>query len=221
MVNDDVYSLLRDLILREEVLPNERLIESDYAERFNTNRSSIRKALATLEREGLVVIEPFKGAHVRRITDKEAIEMTEVRTALESLLVRYAAERAGDADKENLRQAQAHARALLQENSPIEVGGAARRVREWMWQISGHATGHRILVTINSQLIRIWFRAIMMPGRAQEIVDQLDPVVDAICDNDPERAVAAMRAYHTCSMAALMRAVQLASAHSTARHLPL
>jgi DNA-binding GntR family transcriptional regulator len=221
MVNDDVYSMLRDLILREEVLPNERLIESDYAERFNTNRSSIRKALATLEREGLVVIEPFKGAHVRRITDKEAIEMTEVRTALETLLVRYAAERAGDADKEQLRETQSVARTLLQESSPIEVGAAARRVRECMWRISGHITGQNILVTINSQLIRIWFRAILMPGRAEEIVDQLDPVVDAICANDPDRAVAAMHTYHAASMAALKRAVQNANVHSSSKHLPV
>lgn len=210
VAKDKVYNELRSLILREEVLPNERLIETVYAERFGTTRNAVRQALATLEKEGLVVIEPFKGAHVRRIGDREAIEMTEVRTALESILVGYAARRADAQDKEVLRHAQEHARAVLSHGTPIEVGAAARLVREQIWRISGHATARRVLETINTQLIRIWFRAITFPGRAQEIVDMIEPVVDAVCANDADAAVAAMRDYHACSMAALVNAMEKA-----------
>jgi DNA-binding GntR family transcriptional regulator len=205
---DQVYAALRTMILREEVLPSERLVESLYMERFGATRNAVRLALAMLEKDGLVRIEPFKGAHVRRISEKEAIEMTEVRAALESVMVVYAARRADAAAKTALRQAQAHARDVLAHGTTIEVGAAARKVREHMWRISDHDTGRGILETINSQLIRIWFRAITFPGRAREIVDKLEPVVQAICANDEAAAARALEDYHASSMAALLRAVQ-------------
>lgn len=204
----DPYEVLRTMILREQVLPRERLIETDYAQRLGTSRTTVRKALARLAQEGLVVIEPFKGAHVRRITEAEAIEISEVRCTLETLLVERAARQAGPADHQELRRLQAHAQSLLATGRPVEVGGASRAVREAIWRISGHTTGQRILATLNSQLVRIWFRAILFPGRAEEIVRHLQAVVDAVCAGQPPEAVAAMRSYHAGSMAALQRAVE-------------
>jgi DNA-binding GntR family transcriptional regulator len=207
ITDEEVCSKLRDLILREEVLPNERLVESAYAERFGTNRNVVRRALGMLEREGLVVIEQFKGAHVRRLTGKEAVEITEVRAALESLLVRHAAQRATDEDKLALREALRHAQRSLAQGTAIETGGAARRVREQIWRISAHETGRQIMSTLNSQLIRIWFHAILQPGRAAQIVDDITRVVAAIEANQPHDAVAAIHDYHANSMDALLLAL--------------
>lgn len=217
---EDTYQRLRDMILREQVLPNERLVETDYAALLKTNRANIRKALARLEQEGLVVIEPFKGAHVRRITEPEAIEMSEVRCVLETLLARHAAERANDADRAEMQKLLAEARALVAKNNPAEVGRATRRLRMAIWRISGHTTGQRILDTLNSQLVRIWFHAILMPGRAEEIVEHLTTVVEAVGANQPDAAAQAMRTYHDGSMIALKRAVRMTSAANSAEHLP-
>jgi DNA-binding GntR family transcriptional regulator len=211
LIDEEIAAKIRELILREEVLPNERLIASVYAERFDTNRNVVRRALALLEREGLVVIEEFKGAHVRRITGKEAIEITEVRSALETVLVRYAAQRADEKDKAALRDALRAAQDILVSGSAIEVGAAARRVREQIWRISAHETGGQILSTINSQLIRIWFHAILQPGRPAQIVEDIERVVAAIEANQPRAALAAIHHYHANSMDALLLAMDKAS----------
>ncbi len=210
MTSNEVCAQLRELILREEVLPNERLVEAVYAERFGTNRNVVRRALVMLEHEGLVVIERNKGAHVRRITAKEAIEITEVRSALETLLVRHAAERAGQQDKADLLVAQRQAREALAQGTAIEVGAAARRVREQIWRISGHETGRQIMLTLNSQLIRIWFHAILQPGRPAQILGDLEHVIEAIAANAPAAAGAAIADYHAHSMAALLQALDRA-----------
>jgi DNA-binding GntR family transcriptional regulator len=211
LIDEEIAAKIRELILREEVLPNERLVASVYAERFSTNRNVVRRALALLEREGLVLIEEFKGAHVRRITGKEAIEITEVRSTLETLLVRYAAQRAGKNDKAALRKALLAAQDTLAHGSAIEVGAAARRVREQIWRISAHETGREILSTINSQLIRIWFHAILQPGRPAQIVEDIARVVAAIEANQPRAAVAAIHDYHANSMDALLLAMDKVS----------
>lgn len=216
MTSQEVCNQLRELILREDVLPNERLVESAYAERFGTNRNVVRRALVMLEHEGLVVIERNKGAHVRRISAAEAIEITEVRGALETLLVRHAAERATPADKAQLQASLRTAQDTLARGTAIEVGAAARRVREEIWRISAHATGRRIMLTLNSQLIRIWFHAILQPGRPARILDDIERVVAAVAANQATDAVAAIQDYHAHSMAALMQALESANARRPA-----
>lgn len=208
----DEYTQLRDLILQEKVMPNERLVEMEYAERFGTNRSSIRKALARLEQDGLVVCEPFRGAHVRRITEAEAVEMFEVRAALEVLLVRQATERATDADKKKLKSQLQKMRDVMKTKDPVAVGLASRHLRMELWRISGHSTGERLLSSLNTQLVRIWFRGITMPGRVEAMVEELAAVVDAVCAGSAAKAVTAMRRYHDAAIANLKHAISMRNA---------
>jgi DNA-binding GntR family transcriptional regulator len=207
----DEYELLRDLILREQVLPNERLVEMEYAERFGSNRSNIRKALTRLEQDGLVVCEPYKGAHVRRVTESEAVEMFEVRGALEVLLVRQVVERITDADKKVLKSLVQEMRDTLKTKDPIAVGRASRKVREELWRISGHTTGTRFLASLNTQLVRIWFRGITMPGRSEALVEELSAVVDAVFAGSAAKAATAMRKYHEAAIANLKQAIDIRS----------
>jgi DNA-binding GntR family transcriptional regulator len=76
---------IRDGILEETFKPQDRLIEQDLAERFNVSRSPVREALLALEKEGTVIISPYKGAIVKPLSKQEAIDIAELRLALISL----------------------------------------------------------------------------------------------------------------------------------------
>src|SRR6266568_5961071 len=91
LTDDECYVRLREAIMKEEFLPNERLIEMDLAQTLGAGRAAVRTALARLEQEGLVERERYRGARVRLVSETEAIEILEARAALESLAVRYAA----------------------------------------------------------------------------------------------------------------------------------
>jgi DNA-binding GntR family transcriptional regulator len=203
----DEYGLLRAMILKGDVMPNERLVEADYAERLGTNRANIRRAFARLEQDGLVVSEPFKGTHVRKLTEAEAIEIFEVRGALETLLIAYTAARVTDADKANLKSLVKKMKATLQKGDPLAVGRASRAVRLEMWRISGHKTGERLLENLNSQLVRVWFQGIMMPGRPEAIATEIENVVEAVCSGSVDKSVKAMRRYHDMAIANLKKAI--------------
>jgi GntR family transcriptional regulator, vanillate catabolism transcriptional regulator len=62
---------LRDLILKGEFAPGERLAEVTLAERLQASRTPVRLALTTLEQEGLVEPSPAGGYVMRRITATE------------------------------------------------------------------------------------------------------------------------------------------------------
>ncbi|MBE2276731.1 MAG: GntR family transcriptional regulator [Rhodobacteraceae bacterium] len=206
---EDEYSRLYKMIVTGKIMPNERIVEMDYAQMFNCNRANIRRALARLEQDGLVVIEPFKGARVRLVTPEEAVETYEVRGALETLLVSQAAKLATEADKAILREILNKLYEARDNGDPMRVGTIGRQIREELWRISSHKTALKFLTQINSQLIRSSYRSVMMPGRADAIAQQLTEVVDHVSDGDAEKASEAMRQYHASAREALVAALQV------------
>lgn len=92
---------LRDLILKGEFAPGERLAEVTLAARLGVSRTPVRLALATLEREGLVAPSGSVGYVMRRFTRKEIQDAIDVRGQLEGMAARLVAEQ--DADPELLR----------------------------------------------------------------------------------------------------------------------
>lgn len=99
-----VTKSLRDAILKGKFKPGERLTESNLAQIFHVSRNPIREALRALQAEGLVEVNPRKGARVRLISDEEAEEVIELRADLEGINARNAARRCDDEMRGVLQQ---------------------------------------------------------------------------------------------------------------------
>lgn len=83
---------LRDLILKGEFAPGERLAEIPLAEKLDASRTPVRLALATLEHEGLIEQSPGGGYQMRRFTAQEVADAIQVRGVLEGFAARLLAE---------------------------------------------------------------------------------------------------------------------------------
>ncbi|MHC9045104.1 GntR family transcriptional regulator [Microbacterium saperdae] len=88
-----VADWLRDAILDGVRAPGSRLIERDLAADFGVSRVPVRDALKILEVEGLVTLRPRTWAIVREFTAADMTDLDEVRSVLEPLAFRLAAER--------------------------------------------------------------------------------------------------------------------------------
>jgi GntR family transcriptional regulator, trigonelline degradation regulator len=93
-----VAKRIRDAILDEVFKPGDRLTEAELVEKFEVSRSPIREALLALEKEGTVIISPFRGAIVRPLSWEEALDIAELRLALISLAVKPAHRHLSPAD---------------------------------------------------------------------------------------------------------------------------
>src|SRR5487761_1050507 len=98
------YRRLRDAIASGQFHPNERLVEASVANRLGVGRTAVRAALVRLDQEGLVTLEPNRGARVRLISDREALEIEEVRASLEGFLAHRAAGRITPEELRGLHQ---------------------------------------------------------------------------------------------------------------------
>jgi DNA-binding GntR family transcriptional regulator len=85
-----VAAELRHAILEGVLRPGERLRAEALAERFGSSRTPIREAFHRLEAEGLVEVQPRRGAVVRAFSAADLLDLYEVRAVLEP----YAAARA-------------------------------------------------------------------------------------------------------------------------------
>jgi len=97
-----VYEELRNLILTGKIRPGTRMMEIELAEDMGVSRTPIREAIRKLEKEGLVIIEPRKGAYASEVYCKDMEAILEVRANLEGLAAYLAAERMTDAEKKAL-----------------------------------------------------------------------------------------------------------------------
>lgn len=88
-----VRDKLRERILSGEFTPGDRLVEGRLSEEMGVSRIPVREALRALAAEGLVTIEPRRGASVSILSDAVAYDMVEVRATLEGLNAKLAAQR--------------------------------------------------------------------------------------------------------------------------------
>ena len=90
---DALADALRVRILDGDLDAGERLVEQDLCAAYDVARHTARAALRALQAEGLVVVEPHRGARVARL-DADAVRgLFELRAALEVESARLALER--------------------------------------------------------------------------------------------------------------------------------
>jgi DNA-binding GntR family transcriptional regulator len=87
---DAIASALRTRIMDGDLAAGERLRELELAEAYGVARHSLRAALRELSAEGLVTIEPNRGARVAQLTAADLGPLFELRTALELEAARLA-----------------------------------------------------------------------------------------------------------------------------------
>lgn len=88
-----VYRDLKEKILKNKLLPGDKLIEMEIASNLGVSRTPVREALKKLEEDGLVTSFPRKSFIVSKISVKEAKNLYIVRKSLEPLAVELLAQK--------------------------------------------------------------------------------------------------------------------------------
>ena len=188
-----LYGALRDLIVRAELAPGERLSESELGDRLGVSRTPVREALGRLRDDRLVEVRPQIGTFVARISPQAVSDAQFIREALECTAVRVSAELA---DEESMAQ--------IEENL-LAQGRAVEREDLDSWQLlddtfhrslcdlSGHPAVWPVNERAKSHLNRLRRLSLTMPDYLSTMVDAHRAVSDAVARHDPDGAEAALR----------------------------
>jgi DNA-binding GntR family transcriptional regulator len=218
---EPVAAGIREAILSGEFVPNQRLVEADLSERFAASRAAVRAALAELAHEGLVERMQHRGARVRAVSLAEAIEICEVRMAVEGLCAAKAAARVTAAESAELQGIGERMRAAVGSGDVLGYSRLNERLHHRVREISGQRTAAAVLERLRGQSVRHQFRLAMQPGRPAVSLPEHLAIIDAIRGHDPRAAERAARAHLRSVIRALTAAAGEAAgeaAGGTAAH---
>jgi DNA-binding GntR family transcriptional regulator len=170
---------IRDDIVDRVRVPGSKLVERDLAAEFGVSRVPVREALKTLVAEGLVTLRPRTWAIVREFTPADVADLNEVRSALEVLTFRLAADRRS-------REGLARLRAVLDRELAAAGGdeAAARRAAADFHETVTSIAGNDLLFEIDS-LLRSRIRWLLVQHEdLSAVVDEHEALYQAIARRD-------------------------------------
>ena len=194
-VREQVLDLLREAIVEQRLEPGHRLIERELVEQIGVSRTTIREVLRQLAAEGLVTTIPQKGAIVAMPSTEEAIELYEVRAALEGLTARRFVAHASESQVAALRSA-----FELIEETTVDGGDirAMLRAKGLFYDVllkgAGNRSVYAILSGLQARVSVLRSNSLSRPGRPAAAVAEIRAIVEAIEARDGEAAARAVRA---------------------------
>jgi DNA-binding GntR family transcriptional regulator len=160
---DALANALRRRILDGDLATGERLVERELTERYGVARHSLRAALRALANEGLVELEPNRGARVTTLTREGLADLFELRAALELEAAHLMLERHARRVPATVRDAVGELRAVCDQPDP-----------PWSHVVAAHDRVHRALVDA-AQSPRISRAYAALQGEMHLFVVQLKP----------------------------------------------
>lgn len=191
-LREQVYAQLEDAILTGRYMPGDDLTECAIAESMGVSRTPVREAIRQLDQEGLVDFVPNKGAVVMGLSEEDIRDIGEIRTNIEGI----AARRAAQAIK--AEQLEALAALLVEEASLTSRGDTERltqidsRFHEIIFEASGSRLLSRTLRSFHHAIRQARHLSLRGAQRAEKTLAEHEAILDAMRTGNPQQAEALM-----------------------------
>ncbi len=206
---EQVHEEIRAAIISGRYQPRERLTESDLAQTFGTSRQTVRAALIRLEEQGLVVLEPNRGASVRSFSVPDAIRIMRLRELLEGFAAALAAEKATNEELAELRGLVQKMRTCHDAGDLIGYSALNDPFHKLVVKAARDEQVENFVTSLNYVLVRFQFRSILVPGRADSSLHEHERIVECLVSRDGPGAEAAMRKHISHARTALEQTTQM------------
>lgn len=206
VLSEQVKEQLLDDILSGKYKPGDRLVESQIAKQMGISQSPVREALRDMMAMRFVEVQPHKGARVRKVSQREIIDIYPVRACLEELAGQLAVENAPDYI-DDLEMA-------VDMMTKAHAKGDAKTMAQW--DVKFHRT---ILEASNNKILIETWNSLMIEARTYVTLSNLmqrrpevdlavwhTPIIEALQSRDAERCGKEMRK-HVEEIGVVMRGV--------------
>ncbi|MFQ5846083.1 MAG: GntR family transcriptional regulator [Candidatus Methylomirabilales bacterium] len=187
-LREEVYDTLRQAIVRGELAPGIRIVETELAGRLGISRTPIREAMRRLEAEGFLSKGPGSSLVVSEMSLEEVEETFRIRAVLEGFAARLAAERATPEGIAKVEEVLRRSEALVGTEAPERLLSWNTRFHDGLNALSGSAQLQQLLQVIHDKILR-YRRITLEVGRARkQWLQEHWAILQAIKDRDPEQA---------------------------------
>lgn len=185
---ESAFRRLQEAILNGELPPGARLRIEDLAAALDMSPMPVREALRRLDALGLIQHVPHRGARVAELSIDDLRDTYEARLALETLAIRRAATRFGDADAKAAASALAKFVRAHQHDDLAAARAAHTQFHFGLYSASGYNWVNRLIGSLweNSERYRI--ASLPGRGRLEDRQREHERILEACIAHDAQRA---------------------------------
>ncbi len=183
-LRDVVFRSIRNAILKGELEPGERLMEQRLALKLGVSRTPVREAIHMLEKEGLAVTIPRRGAQVARMTEKDLEDVLEIREALDDLAVSTASKRVRDEDIERLSKIMVRFEKAVSQGGVREIAEADEEFHNEIYRIAGNPKLSVIVQNLKEQMYRYRYEYIKDKTDCQVLIKEHKNIIKGLKEGD-------------------------------------
>lgn len=202
-LGSDVYRILRDRILRQELHAGEKLSDLRLSSELGVSRTPIREALLQLVQDGIVVAAPNRGFFVATISPKDVEEIFDVRAALETFALRQMAQTDHLSDYRHALAGLEHVERLIHSAQTVtEREDAAeaflktdRGFHSWIVEQSGNSRLTTIVKSLWTQVAIYQQFGADLPGWLEIALEQHRTILQRLLEGDIHAAEQALASH--------------------------
>ena len=192
----ELYKYIRNMILRRELLPGDKIPEAEIAKELHVSRTPVREAVRQLAWHGIITMEPNKSATVTVLDDKFILDISTVRWAHERVNIPLVIYNGSNRDFAELRE---YADKCVECNEAGDINGRYKydaKFHMLLYLIGGN----EVLIRMHRSLelmIGLWMSStIMDPKTQKEEIQRHRNIVDYLEARDVEGLTSALYTHY-------------------------
>jgi DNA-binding GntR family transcriptional regulator len=182
-----VAERLRVLIDSGELAPGTRLNEIELCNTMGVSRTPLREAIRSLATEGLIELQPNRGAIVSIVSQEDVTEILPIMASLEGLGGRLAAMHMDQSKIAQVRKIHDQMIAHYKNNEVAEYFETNRLIHELITEGSGNQTLVDTINSLSAKVQRARFTAQMTKESWAKAVSEHEEIIAALEAQDPDR----------------------------------
>lgn len=183
-LHDELVDRLYEMIVDGTLAAGNKVPERALCESFGVSRTPMREALKVLAAEGLVSLEPNRGAWVTQISLEELEEVFPVMGVLEALSGELACQRITDKEVDHIRDLHRQMDTHYRNRNRPEYFKANQLIHEAILEAAGNKTLAQQYRTLAARMRRARYLANMSDTRWEKSLEEHEEILRALEDRN-------------------------------------
>lgn len=183
----ELVNRLQSMIVDGKLLPGSKVPEKDLCEQFGVSRTPLREALKVLAADGLISLEPNRGAWVSKVTLEELREVFPVMGALEALSGELACANITDEQIAYVRDLHNEMVQHFKDENLDAYFQVNQKIHEAILEAADNATLSTQYRSLASRIRRARYLANMSQERWQQAIEEHERILEALENREGEK----------------------------------
>jgi len=187
-LSDQVYEQLEAGILDGRISAGETLNEQKISSELGVSRTPVREAIRMLEQKNLVRLMPHKGAVVLGVDRKDMLDIYAIRSYIEGLASKWAAENITYAKSKALQEIVDLQEFYYLKSNQDKISEMDSRFHETIFRFCESRKLEHMLRDLHHMVQRFRKLSIAETGRTEKAIAEHRLILEAICRGDGDEA---------------------------------